>query len=121
MYNESSEIIIFNNINIILVITVVIINSRTRTRYLENVSIIDNISNFRYHHTCFFEKCRVIFVSINNLSFIDKKSFLPAPIHGISESEIKNTLSFNAKVSSIKIKEGRYNKSELITNILNIF
>ena len=46
---------------------------------------------------------------------------MPAPIHEISESEIKNKLSFNAKISSIKIKEGHYNKDELIKNILNKF
>ena len=102
MNKDPSKIIFFDS-NIILVITVVIINSKTRTLYLENVSIIDNISNFRYHHTCFFDKCCVIFVSKNNFFFedIDKKTFMPAPIHEISESEIKNKLSFNAKISSI--------------------
>ena len=114
----SPESIIFDNINIILVITIVIINSKTGSKYLEDVSIIDNIYNFRYHHSCFFDKSRVIFVSINDFSFIDKKLFLPAKIYEIPESKLKNMLPFNAKVSTIKIKEGSYNKSELITNIL---
>ena len=114
----SPKSIIFDNINIILVITIVVINSRTNTKYIEDVSIIDNISNFKYHHSCFFDKCRVIFVSINDFSYIDKRFFLPANIYGIPESKLKNMLPFNAKVSIIKIKQGNYNKSELITNIL---
>jgi hypothetical protein len=122
MTNITSENIIFDNDNIILVITVMIINNAKNIKYLEDVSIIDNMSNYRYHYSCFFNKCHVIFISTKeNFPILNKENLLPAEIYGIPESKLKNMIFFKAKISYLRIKEGTYNKSEIISNILYKF